>query len=125
MIFRMDVLDTTPGAGGEAAILAPPAEVTTEEQYLEWLRQAHLDPQLAQVMVCLGRAYKGNNIFKKPRIIGPMASTLDTALQSMSKWMYQKPMAGYARQTDGPPAVSLGVPPRSEAPLDLFQGQTL
>jgi len=123
MIFRTDLLDTTPGATGELAVLAPPAEITTEDAYLQWLRMARRDLQLFNVMVFLARAYLRSTVLRKPTIVGPMASTLDQALRGMAKWLTQSPKE---RHPDGPPSLPMSLaPPAGEPPLDLFQMQEL
>lgn len=123
--FSTATFDTTPGATGELAILAPPSNVATHEEYLQWLREARNDPMLNQVMACAARTIAGkSSISKAPEITGPLAETLNHALKGMAKWMYGKKKGD--TQLDGPPAMSMRdafEPPSSEAPLDLFTSQ--
>lgn len=125
-VFNTSTFDTTPGATGELAVLAPPSDVTTHEEYLQWLRQARNDPMLNQVMACAARTIAGkSSLFRSPEITGPLAETLSLALKGMAKWMYGKKKG--EGQKDGPPAYSMREafeqPVSSEPPLDLFANQ--
>ena len=125
-IFNTSTFDTTPGATGEFAVLAPPADVATHEEYLQWLRHARKDPMLNQVMACAARTIAGkSSTFRSPEITGPLAESLTHALKGMARWMYGK-KKGEVRQ-DGPPAYSMRdafeQQPQSEPPLDLFGSQ--
>lgn len=123
MIFRLDVLDTEPGATGESAVLAPPADVHSEQQYLEWLGWAQLDPQMLQLMAVVGRAYRGNPVFPRPRFTGRYADVLEGSIKEFSRSIYDK---NYRRSPDGPPAISVRrALPRAETPLQLYTQQSL
>lgn len=105
--FSMITFDTTPGAVGETAVLAPPAHVTTAETYLQWLREARHDPFLAQVLACAARTIAGRSTFDsvRPNVVGPLADTLNHALKGFATWLYTKPQK--TEQKDGPPARSM------------------
>jgi hypothetical protein len=123
MIFRLDVLDTQPGATGEAAILAPPADVHSEAQYLEWLGWAQMDPQVFQLMVVIARGHRGNPIFPRPRFIGPFADVLESVFKDFVKSMYDR---NFRRSPDGPPAYNVRrTPLQQQEPLDLYRPQAL
>lgn len=79
-------LDTTPGATGERAALAPPATVTTAEQYLDWLRSISGTQQFSIVI----RYFAGKSLSGlRPRIHGPFADTLEFALERAAEWQYR------------------------------------
>lgn len=123
MILRLDVFDTQPGATGEAAILAPPADVHSEAQYLEWLGWAQMDPQVFQLMVVVSRAIRGNSLFPRPRFSGPFAGVLEGVFKEFTRSLADK---NHRRSPDGPPAISVRRdPPRAEAPLQLFTQRDL
>ncbi len=124
MIFRLDILDTQPGATGDAAFLAPPGDVLSEEQYREWLAWAQMDPQVFQLMVVVARGYRGNPVFPRPRFIGPFADVLESVFKECVKSMYDR---NNRRPSDGPPAYNVRRTPlqQPEAPLDLYRPQAL
>lgn len=122
-IFNSARFDTTPGATGEFAVLAPPADVTTAEAYLDWLRWARSNDGLrCQVMTIAARSFARKSIIRPPEITGPLSSTLTDALLRLGKWIYS---AG--NQQDGPPAPSMKdrfERQQSQAPQDILSSDS-
>lgn len=115
MISRLDCFDTTPGATGPCAVLAPPADIADGQQYKVWLRDALNDPYKAQVLYITARVYAGKALQAKPSLTGPFSAELNSALQDLARWIYTSPKA--KRSMDGPPAITQQT--NRQAPLDM------
>lgn len=89
MIFRTDCFDTTPGATGECAVLAPPADFTGNgDAYTTWLRGRYeQDPFIRQVLAIQATRTSRNARFAPTRFEGPFAGDLEAAIVRLGVWL--------------------------------------
>jgi hypothetical protein len=101
MILRSDRYDTTPGAAGECAVLAPPASFTGDaEAYTEWLRGRYVDdPLIRQVMAI--QAMFGDSPRRIEAVFeGPFADALETAIVRLRGTLRSGPKTSAAPARD-------------------------
>lgn len=93
MIIDLSVLDTTPGATGPHALLAPPAGFTgSEDDYREWIRGRYFnDLQVTQVMYIVAKKVTGNASYGyRVTFNGPYAEVLERIVNKIGRDMRSK-----------------------------------
>lgn len=92
MILRSDRFDTTPGATGECAVLAPPADFSGDgDVFTEWLRGRYDNDPLVRQVLAIQALYGDSPRHGPSTFEGPFSAELQAAILRLRVWLRSKP----------------------------------